>query len=894
MNKNILKLILSSLISLTVFLLYINSSSEQISDHSSIIPSIATFENIDINKRISNFYWSLFLAGLSFSLLSWAFKLKNIKSDIIYLSNHISIVIILLLIGLFNSFGQLNLTIPLIILLILFIYERKYPDKKTPIIQLVFILPWTFLFIEIFNIFHHFEFQFIVFLIITTLILIPFFSLGIYNKIEKFFQLFSALIPLILVVYKEFYMILNQHEIFFIHPTLILFSTLFLYSLCLLLFKKYIQSTSKNYILQLSIIGLLMGLISWKYYYIVYQHTNEIFELANHTNPIMRLMVNGDLPIIDALSSHVISDLSLNPLYVFLNGYTGKTDFMIYFNLLNFLIIPGAFHLLNKIFRQPLFVFILLLFTPSYEHILGHYNGYVFVSLLLIWQAIKHPKSYYLLLIFTWNSLLLIYKIEVGASSIILTSVLFIINTFLTTKIPQKGIVKNLIFILFIIVIAVGISFYLQPNLIDNFLKAKDYFTPNQAHGFAKVTFEPNLIYYFNYIIIPFTLIIYGIYLIQVQIKAKTFKFLDFVLIGLISFYVFHTQRGLVRHSLIENSTFHISSFAYLIISLIVYKHIRVVKSNLKYGIFVASFIFCVNAFSLETTVNNPSIISNIIYRLNQNQHLKHYKSKLDRALDFDTIKENTAGDFIRFMDGNFDKNATFLDFCNIPMFYFYTQREVPSYFNQYMQNTVTDYLQEKNIELLKTKDVPVVLFSQNPQNWWDAIDGVENTIRNFRMAQYIYSNYKPHSSINNINVWVKNNLELNNNYKEVQEPNHKYNLMQYPAILGQFSKSKFSTLESWENTSFIESRFEKPRVNQFLKITFPQYSDYENLKLQYFNQNSDVLGEFKFTGKSKTFIIPVSAQYNWFTNNKLTIKLSGNTQNPNLIELIELYEYKK
>ena len=53
------------------------------------------------------------------------------------------------------------------------------------------------------------------------------------------------------------------------------------------------------------------------------------------------------------------------------------------------------------------------------------------------------------------------------------------------------------------------------------------------------------------------------------------------------------------------------------------------------------------------------------------------------------------------FLDKNVPQPATFLDFSNTPMLYFYTQRNVPSYFNQYMQNTVDGYLQRENLKKL-------------------------------------------------------------------------------------------------------------------------------------------------------------------------------------------------
>lgn len=898
MNKHFInisfKYFLALIGGLIIFFICSQFTTETISENSSILPSIATFENIDIGKRISNFYWSIFWSTLAFAILSWSLKSIELKPS--YLLDQGLALIFVVSLFVFDLMNLLHIEIPLIIIAAYTLnsISLKNNTPKIPLLKLIYILPLALLIIEFSNLNYFTEYQFYLSLSLISIIWIRLLKNGIPIETERKLTLFITTIPFLLVVYKEFYMILNQNNFHSISPIyfliiLLIFNFIFANAL-----SNYLQSKSKAFIDKGCAILLLMGLILWKNYYTVYQHQNEIFELANLTNPIMRMFKFGEIPILEHLSSHVFSDISLNPFYILLNGNTETSDFMIYFTLINPIIIPGAFLVLNRIFKNPFFVFCILLFLPSYELILGHGNGYIFITLLIVWQFLKQPSTLLLFSILLLNSILIVYKIEVGSSSLIMTVVLILIQLIANHKPFKSYLLKGgLVFIIFVLIL-IAICFSIEPNLIDNFLKSKDYFTSNQAHGFAKVALNKDSIYYFNYIILPLLLSFYSVILIRKQIQNKSYNFFDFTLIGLISFYLFHAQRGLVRHSLIENSTFHISSFAYLILSLIVFKTIKSNHQFIKYSAFLSTFIISSNLFSLDQAFVQPSNLSKIIYKANLNQKLQHYTNKKKRALDFDEIKEKESGDLNRFMTKHFDPEATFLDFCNVPMLYFYTQREIPSYFNQYMQNTVTDYLQQKNIAILETKNIPLVLFSQNPHNFWDAIDGVENTIRNFRMSQYIYQNYKPHSAINQKNVWLKNGLNIPNEFQNVQNLNHHYNLMQYPSILGKYSKSAYKPIAIWKRTLNFKSISDNNRINEFIKITFNEISDYEALSISYFNESHSFLGEFKFTGKSKIFIVPVNAQYNWYKNKTLQIEIKGSQQIPQTIELMQLDEYKK
>ena len=245
------------------------------------------------------------------------------------------------------------------------------------------------------------------------------------------------------------------------------------------------------------------------------------------------------------------------------------------------------------------------------------------------------------------------------------------------------------------------------------------------------------------------------------------------------------------------------------------------------------------------------------------------------RVLDAEEFAEKHYNDLKHFFDTNFDTDATFIDFSNTPMLYFYLQREVPSYFCQYMQNTVTEFLQEENLKLLQTKNIPAVLFSNYPLTGLDCTDGVPNTLRYNIICKHIYDNYVPYTVLNNHTVWIKKGITLKNPVEDTSlsfaYESQNYNLKKYPYLLGKYGNFpienyNFSKIHHCERVSIPdEIAYESAWI--YLKINDLPHD--AKAKLSYYKDDV-LMGSMDFDilsgEEDQRYVLPVNAQYNWYS----------------------------
>lgn len=100
-------------------------------------------------------------------------------------------------------------------------------------------------------------------------------------------------------------------------------------------------------------------------------------------------------------------------------------------------------------------------------------------------------------------------------------------------------------------------------------------------------------------------------------------------------------------------------------------------------------------------------------------------------------------------------EGETFFDFSNTPMLYYYLEKEVPSFFFQNPQNVHSMTLQEDWVRRMPEFKVPVVLFRHDPPNWWDATDGVPNTLRHAIMSRYLQRHYRFDRTAAGYEIWI-------------------------------------------------------------------------------------------------------------------------------------------
>jgi hypothetical protein len=271
-----------------------------------------------------------------------------------------------------------------------------------------------------------------------------------------------------------------------------------------------------------------------------------------------------------------------------------------------------------------------------------------------------------------------------------------------------------------------------------------------------------------------------------------------------------------------------------------------------------------------------------------------------DRAF----AKENYF-DLRDFLKGNFSEKATFLDFSNTPMLYFYTQRNVPSYFNQYMQNTVDEYLQAENLKKLSKMEVPVVVYANVPKSWFDCTDGVENSLRYYLIAEHIFQHYRPFAILSKHSIWLQNGLNLSRgNYPpDTISAKPQQTELKKLAWLEGLRAEQYSlpTLFTWQQSAMTKSaQGYEVKLPESIDKTTGNYMELELLNRTQAEMNGMLIlgkdsvdaGAFRFVVMNKPGVqkyrIRISTQYAWYSRqpDKVVFVFDNAATLPELISL--------
>lgn len=871
---------------------FYQSASFLLQDVDTALPGIASFHQVDVNARIGTFYRVLALFGLSFGILSLALPKLELKSPwlkrlLIRLQPFVWFGIVFLFTEVMQSSQKYVWPIffagilGLVVLGLVETLTRRTVDTSKILLGLVLSISITFGTKAFFHLILftplaiETEYLFAVLFVVSTLVL-------------------SEARPWVLVVITSFpAAVILSSEISWVsasngNPIAPLISfcvvsvllTIAFFVLRNRLFKSDSALFASDIFLPLTIISL--GLLS--HYSPVVEASKELFELANPSNAVMRTVHFGEWPLIDYLNSHLTSELGFRFLFVALNGYSGNTDFLAYDFLHQLIFIWVTYAFLKKVLGNGYWAFFIILAFPWLTIALPISFSIILTSIFLLERCLRSPSLKTYITIGIWSIFLVIWKIDLGVSNLVATVVILLFITLFRNGAVQN--MKRLILAALILSSGIGLMFTLihtfgEVDLVHHLKLAKEYFGAGQAHGFEKLSKKIDQLFVLHHLVFPIatTLVVLIVFIGLARKKLQaSFAPLSILFLGI--FIIANAQRGLVRHGFMENTDLHLSSFVFLMMGIIVS---RLFSRNWLISTFIISICVIPALAKAPSTRGHFSLLTKL-------QKLKHHNYQNEwengtRFADKGEFLSKNHGEFKQFMKENFSDDASFIDMSNTPMWYYYTERQVPSYFNQYLQNTVTPFLQKSNLERIKRMNLPVAIFSRWPESWWDRTDRVPNTIRYHFITQHIFENYRPHSIQNERFIWVKNGESIKSFQGFAPDSSSVHRLQDYK--LGHFpgvSSKLYGDFTSVENLSLdgqmhvgLNPDFGH-NIHQFLQFRARGKKD-GAITLQLCKGADRVVGQFTFklSGKeAKTYTIPVSSQYNWISLKPDHLKFSG------------------
>jgi hypothetical protein len=516
--------------------------------------------------------------------------------------------------------------------------------------------------------------------------------------------------------------------------------------------------------------AIVCGLVLLATYSPVIEQQTEMFETANQALPLMDVFLYGKIPLLDFMSSHMLSEQWFGYLYTLIFGYQDHSAFQVYgfMNYLVFLML--LYWLLNRIFSRPLLSAFFILLFPLMREVLFEQ---IFSAILLFFFTRKlverpSPRAFFsfclaLLAIILW-------RLDAGSAAVFATAVyLPLLWWACRVRFPFVAAVKGIGLFLGLLLALTGIAMALRsPDMVLKDVRmALHYFSGNQAHGLRQLLTSFAQQFFILHVLLPVSAVICcACILMELRAKSRDPFGRDHQLLAasLLLFLLFFAnfQRGLVRHGYAEGEETYLTGTFFAAAALLLAYRFAASRAVLRIplfygGAFALFFIIKFFPYKPGMVTAESALAESSMQKLDRMLYSRPYEGRVLPDSGFiDTYRP-----LKEFMDRHLSPQQSFLDFSNSPMLYYHCRRESPGYFCQNLQNTVDDYLQLALLGAVDTHKTPVVVFAGYPRTWMDRVDDVPNAVRLPLIAEYIYSSYRPYGILGTRSIWVSRSMQV-------------------------------------------------------------------------------------------------------------------------------------
>lgn len=498
----------------------------------------------------------------------------------------------------------------------------------------------------------------------------------------------------------------------------------------------------------------LTGVLAYGYYQPVVTAQVDVFEDANRILPLLQWHAFGKVPFLDSFSSHAFSDWCWGALYNLFNGYDAYGTY-VYGFLLHVLIALTTYWFVWKVWNNGWLALFLALFYPYTHLLLPAYYHFVPLTVVLLLPIANHPARRHFVLLFSWVFFLMLWRLDVGLSNTFAVVALVIALGFAGEAKPFFRNVFRGLLLAAVPWALLGLTALLLRGG-DVLIRLKEilaYTNSYQSYGLRTLGTENGLVAQLHYYALPAAVLIaLGAALLRPRRHRPTVLAMAFFT----AFFLVNLQRGLVRHSLAEGWDAAWSSYGFFVLAAGVY-------ASGKTRSITRFFTFCITGtlIVLLLKYDRPAPETNSRYAQVADRSftaVNLFPAPAPRV-KVPSDQSAFASELKTVLDREFSDSATFLDFSNTPMLYAFTGRVVPNYFCQIPHTAHNGFLQERFLEELKRYDIPLVVFAHQPENYWDALDGIPNAARHYRIAEYIYAHYRPAWLLGQHTVWLRKDL---------------------------------------------------------------------------------------------------------------------------------------
>jgi hypothetical protein len=740
-------------------------------DSSRIFISKATIDGASVGNRVSLFYQICVFVLAVFPLLlilskRFVRRYSKASSGLIYLAS--SGVILLMADAMGYESGQATKSIAILLGFFCLLHGFRAPKSTVKVFPTVILVAFisSSILLFFFNSSRVVTAQFeTIFLLLVVVVMATHYAFTVkLNFLSR--EFFGILIPLslnplLIFVSVESHFLFEDGTSLLSYKKVFVILFLILGVIWLFLQKKYrlnVNTISGRFFAPAALVTFLL-LVFYKP--LIEQPTASylLFELANPANAQLNIFQFGELPFVDFMTSHMFSEQFYGIIYHLIYGYDGNLDFQVYTFLYFIVLFLLAFAFGKKLFQSWIPALLLVVLFPFFDQIFPRDLFYSVVGFGACLYAVKNStvKSYVLLL--AALIALVVWRLETGVATLF-TAAFFIPSMYyVERRFPQPRVLlkaTGIVSLIVIFLLIIASSIRSLDHVFGNFLTAYHYISANQAHGYSEIAtgFDHHLyVILFLLPLVALMAVVFGVKRLSHMVSKEQ----QFTMKGAIFFFlIFLTNfpRGLVRHGFLENQDRYYTATFFLALALFILSLARIRSVPSRYVVFCCSAFLSLLSVKYIALPKGDAPIESYFSNSTLVDLDRQLTAANERVVGYEMFMDGYS-EFCDFVDANLAEQQTFLDFSNEPMLYYYTGRRVPSYFAQSLQNTIDDYTQFNMLSRVDTAMVPMVVYSHDPPNWFDATDGVPNAMRQYLIADYIYRYYRPFEVISGFRVWM-------------------------------------------------------------------------------------------------------------------------------------------
>ena len=508
---------------------------------------------------------------------------------------------------------------------------------------------------------------------------------------------------------------------------------------------------------------------------------SDFFERANQAVSINGFLSFGQIPTVETHAAHMGVDYLGSIFWGILNGDAFAASFTRYNAIYLALTLLIFYYLLRRLVGAD-YAFAAALVLPVMEtsHSAGDWYSHIaYVPVLALAYVIEKPSFRRYVVFWFAAAFSVLYRGDIGLALGVACVLVLLLHTVTQKKLCAYktcfgsfgAVGGGMGIVLVIICLIKGID---PISRLWEFVQVTAMSNQDWAYTSLGATENPGFAW--TFLITPVLLLglLYVVLarLARRQVACRVDHWLFFAFAG---GYFINFTRTLVRHSLAESIPIYCLAMGMWALAMGIWLLWKDRAPARRPGGVVLPAMLMLSLVVTAIMFNGQFLSSNSLYRKahenfeegaimypqlvssnGEARRVKQVKETVQRVV-IPQEMVTTAEALEKALEGILDEDDTWLDFTNQSTLYALLNRRSPVFVNQSPGLLSGDFTQDCFIEQIEKQkeDVPVALLPNSSMLLGYNLDGVQNSLRYYRVAEYIFSNYEPYGTAAGFAIWV-------------------------------------------------------------------------------------------------------------------------------------------